>query len=87
METYSARPDLLEEGVFGADAGVVQARRDAVGGADLAVLVLQDVGGRAVQDALAARRQRGGVVFAVWECRARRPRRRSGARPSSWTNG
>ena len=56
---------VLEVGVFGADAGVVQARRDAVGRPDLPVLVLQDVRRRAVQDALAARRQRRRVVLGV----------------------
>jgi hypothetical protein len=43
--------DVLEVGVLGADAGVVQAGADAVRLGDLAVVVLQDVGAVAVQHA------------------------------------
>ena len=44
---------------LGSDAGVVEARRDRVGIRDLAVLVLEDVGADAVEDADLAAGKRG----------------------------
>ena len=52
-------------GVFGADAGIVEASRDAVDVGGLAVFVLQDVGERAVKDAGPAGAQGGGVLAKV----------------------
>ena len=49
-------------GVFGADAGVVQAGGDGVDVGGLAVFVLQDVGEGAVEDAGAAVVEGGGVL-------------------------
>jgi hypothetical protein len=57
--------DVLQPGVLGADAGVVQAGADAVRLGDLAVVVLQHVGAVAVQHAGAAALQRGRVLAAV----------------------
>ena len=53
---------VLEVGVLGADARVVEAGRDRVRLGDLALLVLQDVRPRAVQDAGLARGQGGRVL-------------------------
>lgn len=53
---------VLEVGVLGADARVVQTGRDRVRLGDLALLVLEDVGPRTVQDAGLARGQRGRVL-------------------------
>ena len=49
--------DVLQVGVLGADAGVVEAGRDRVRLDDLAVVVLQQVGAVAVQHARADRRR------------------------------
>src|SRR5438067_1542894 len=57
--------DVLQPGVLGTDARVVQAGRDRVGLDDLAVLVLQQVGAVAVQDAREAGAQRRRMLAAV----------------------
>jgi len=54
--------------MLGADGGVIEARRDGVGGGDLAVLILQNVGLDAMQHAEVAFRRAGearGVAMAV----------------------
>src|SRR5829696_3009492 len=53
---------VLPEGVLGADARVVEAGRDRVGGQDLAVGVLEDVGAGAVEDPGLAEAEGGAVV-------------------------
>ncbi len=70
--------DVLQVGVLGADAGVVEAGRDRMRLGDLAVVVLQQVGAVAVQHAGRAADDRRRVLAAV-EALRRRPRRRSGA--------
>ncbi len=57
--------DVLQEGMLGADAGVVQACAHAVGLGDLAVVVLQDVSAVAVQHAGAAQLQRARVLARI----------------------
>ena len=47
--------DVLEMGMLGADRGIIEAGRDRPAVADLPVLVLQDIGLGAVEDARAAR--------------------------------
>ena len=54
--------DLVQPGVLGADAGIVEAGGDRVGLRDLAVVVLQQVGAVAVQHAGPAAGERGGVL-------------------------
>ena len=56
---------VLEEGVLRTHRGIVQAGGDGVGLLDLAVLVLEDVGVGAVEDARGASRQRGAVLAGV----------------------
>mmetsp|Transcript_59253 Transcript_59253/g.139760 ORF Transcript_59253/g.139760 Transcript_59253/m.139760 type:complete len:374 (+) Transcript_59253:221-1342(+) len=56
--------DVLQVGMLGADAGVVQAGRDRVRFGDLAVGVLQQIGAVAMQHARRAGTQRGGVLAA-----------------------
>ena len=70
--------DVLQLGVLGADAGIVEAGRDRVRLDDLAVRVLQQVGAVAVQHAGRAGGERRRVAAAV-EAVRRPPRRRSGA--------
>ena len=53
---------FLEMAVFGANAGIVEARADAVGFDHLAVGVLEHIGARAVKDAHAAHREGGGML-------------------------
>src|SRR5439155_4164265 len=53
---------VLQVAVLGADARIVQARRDTVSVGDLALLVLQDVAARAMEDAWFARDQGSGVI-------------------------
>src|ERR1017187_7374073 len=53
--------DFFPVAVFGADAGIVEARRDRVHVRRLAILVLQDVTVAAVKDAGPALREAGGV--------------------------
>ncbi|MPM47170.1 hypothetical protein SDC9_93878 [bioreactor metagenome] len=57
--------DLLQPGMLGADAGVVQARADGVRLGDLAILILQDESAVAVQHARGAALQRRGVLAAI----------------------
>ena len=57
--------ELVQPGMLGADAGVVEAGGDRVRLVDLAVRVLEQVGAVAVQHAGAAAGQRGGVLAAV----------------------
>ena len=54
--------NVFEEGVFRADAGVIQPGADAVGLGDLAVVILQHISAVAVQHARAAALQRGRVT-------------------------
>ena len=56
---------LVQPGVFGANAGVVQTGGDRVGVGDLTVTVLQQVGAVAVQHAGRAALQAGGVLAGV----------------------
>src|SRR6476660_5095642 len=57
-----ARPaDVLEPGMLRADAGVIESSRDRVRLDYLAPFILQDIGARAVENALASRDERGGV--------------------------
>ena len=56
---------VVPVGVLGADAGVVEAGRAGVDAHGLAVVVLEDVGAGAVQDAGRAEGERGGVVAEV----------------------
>ncbi len=58
-------PDVFEVGMFRADAGIVQARRNAVRRQHLPVIVLKHIRRRPVQDAFAARRQRRRVFARV----------------------
>ena len=58
-------PNVFEEGMLGADAGIVQSSADAVGLGDLTVVVLQHIGAVAVQHARAAALQRGRVAARV----------------------
>ncbi len=53
---------LLQPGVLGADAGIVEASRDRMRLGDLAFLVLQQIGAVAVQHAGAAAGQRRGML-------------------------
>ena len=77
---------ILEPGVLGADAGIIEAGRDRVRLDDLAVLVLQQIGAVAVQHAGRAGGQRGGVLAGV-DAVARRPRRRSACTPACAMKG
>ncbi len=54
---------VTEPGVFGADGGVVESSRDGVGELDLAVIVLEEVGAGALEDAERAALEAGGVLF------------------------
>mmetsp|Transcript_11982 Transcript_11982/g.33139 ORF Transcript_11982/g.33139 Transcript_11982/m.33139 type:complete len:415 (-) Transcript_11982:284-1528(-) len=58
-------PDVLQEGVLRANAGVIQTSADAVRLDDLAVVVLQELAERSVQDPGLAVRQGGGVPVGV----------------------
>ena len=49
--------DIVEPGVFGADAGIIETGRDRMRFVDLAVLVHQEIGAIAVQHARAGRRR------------------------------
>ena len=53
---------ILEEGVFGADGGVVEAGGNGIDGKGFAFVVLQEVGVEAVQHAFLAVGHAGGVV-------------------------
>ncbi len=57
--------DVMQPGVFRADAGIVQAGGNGVGVGDLAILVLQQEGAIAVQHARRAAGHAGGVLAAV----------------------
>ena len=78
--------DLVQPAMLGADAGIVEPRRDRVRLGDLAVLVLQQIGAVAVEDA-------GAPAGRGWRhacrCRGRGPppRRRASRRPRSSRNG
>ncbi len=53
---------IVQEGMLGADAGIVEAGRDRMAFENLAVGVLQQIGAVAVQHAGAAAGHRGGVA-------------------------
>ena len=57
--------DVVQPGMFGADAGVVEAGADAVGLGDLAVFILQQVCAIAVQHAGPSAGQAGGMLAGV----------------------
>ena len=65
--------------MLGADGGIIEARRDRPGVGDLAVLVLQDIGLSAVENAGPAAKE-GRAMLARRRGPCRRPRRRSGGR-------
>ena len=60
-ERYCRSPALVQPGVFGADAGIIEAGRNGVGVRDLPVIVHQEIGAIAVQHARATARERGRV--------------------------
>ena len=56
---------IVESRVFGADGGVVESGGDGVGEGDLAVVILQDVGVGALQNAWCATTEARGVIAEV----------------------
>ena len=78
-------PEIAQPRVLGPDGCVIESGRDRVRPLDVAVLVLQHVGARALQDAGAAAREARRVP-ARHDAVGRRPRRRSAGRLRSSTN-
>ena len=63
-------PAVLEVRMLGADRGIIEARRDRPALGDLAILVLEDIGLGAVEDAWAAAQQ-GRTMLGTVEALAR----------------
>ena len=71
IDLVAGPADVFPEAVLGADAGIIEPRRDRVDVQGLAVLVLQDVAEAAVQDAGPALGKAGGVLAGLEPAPAR----------------